>query len=61
MGAFEGYYLYSDLDGTLFDDDKRVSEANRLAIETFVREGGRFGVATGRAPKIIGTIERDLP
>ena len=61
MGAFEGYYLYSDLDGTLFDDDKCVSEANRLAIETFVHEGGRFGVATGRAPKIIGAIERDLP
>lgn len=61
MGAFEGYYLYSDLDGTLFDDDKSVSEENRIAIETFVREGGRFGVATGRAPKIIGAIERDLP
>ena len=61
MGAFDGYYLYCDLDGTLFDDDKRVSLENRQAIERFVKEGGKFGVATGRAPSIIGTIERDLP
>ena len=61
MGAFSGYYLYCDLDGTLFDDEKRVSAADRAAIETFVRGGGRFGVATGRAPSIIGAIERDLP
>lgn len=61
MGAFDGYYLYTDLDGTLFDDEKRVSAENRTAIETFVREGGKFGVATGRAPSIIGAIERDLP
>ena len=61
MGAFDGYYLYCDLDGTLFDDQKRVSPENRAAIETFVSGGGRFGVATGRAPSIIGEIERTLP
>ncbi len=61
MNAFSGYFLYCDLDGTLFDDEKCVSAENRAAIETFVREGGRFGVATGRAPSIIGTIERELP
>ena len=61
MGAFDGYYLYCDLDGTLFDDEKRVSAEDRFAIETFVRGGGRFGVATGRAPSIIGEIERTLP
>ncbi len=61
MGAFEGYYLYCDLDGTLFDDEKLVSAENRAAIESFVAQGGRFGVATGRAPSIIGAIERDLP
>ena len=42
MGALSGYYLYCDLDGTLFDDQKNVSPENRAAIETFVREGGRF-------------------
>ena len=61
MGAFDGYYLYCDLDGTLFDDEKRVSAENRAAIESFVSQGGRFGVATGRAPSIIGAVERDLP
>jgi len=61
MGAFDGYYLYCDLDGTLFDDEKCVSAENRAAIESFVSQGGRFGVATGRAPSIIGAIERDLP
>ena len=61
MGAFDGYYLYCDLDGTLYDDDKRVSVENRAAIEAFVSGGGRFGVATGRAPSIIGEIERTLP
>lgn len=61
MGAFEGYFLYCDLDGTLFDDQKRVSEENRAAIESFVAQGGRFGVATGRSPSIIGAIEEGLP
>ena len=61
MGAYEGYFLYCDLDGTLFDDEKRVSAKNRAAIESFVSQGGRFGVATGRAPSIIGAIERGLP
>ena len=42
MGVYDGYYLYSDMDGTLLDDDKRVSEENRAAIRSFVEQGGRF-------------------
>ncbi len=61
MGAFDGYYIYCDLDGTLFDDEKRVSPENRAAILSFIEEGGRFGVATGRVPSIIGAIESSLP
>lgn len=60
MGAFDGYYLYCDLDGTLFDDEKHVSAENRKAIEQFIAQGGRFGIATGRAPSIIGGVEREL-
>ena len=61
MGAYDGYYLYCDLDGTLLDDEKRISAENREAILAFIRQGGRFGVATGRIPALIGTVERDLP
>ncbi len=61
MGAYDGYYLYCDLDGTLLDDDKRISAENREAILDFIQQGGRFGVATGRVPGILGSVERDLP
>ena len=61
MGAYDGYYLYCDLDGTLLDDEKRISTENREAILSFIRQGGRFGVATGRVPGGIGAVERDLP
>ena len=61
MGAYDGYYLYCDLDGTLLDSDKRISDENRAAIHSFVEQGGRFGVATGRVPGIIGAAENELP
>jgi len=61
MGAYDGYYLYCDLDGTLLDDDKRVSAENREAILNFIQQGGRCGVATGRVPGILGSVEHDLP
>ena len=61
MGACDGIYLYTDLDGTLLTDDKRISEEDAAAICEFVREGGRFGVATGRVPGIIGNVAKALP
>ena len=61
MGNCEGIYLYCDLDGTLLNDEKRVSAEDSAAIAEFVARGGRFGVATGRVPSIIGQIERELP
>ena len=42
------YLLISDLDGTLFDDQKRVPEANIKAIKAYEAEGGLFSIATGR-------------
>lgn len=51
MKPYENTILISDLDGTLIPRGGRVSQANRAAIERFVRGGGRFGVATGRTPE----------
>ncbi len=46
---YSNVVLISDLDGTLLDNDKKVSKKNIQAIEYFVDNGGRFGVATGRS------------
>ncbi|MEG2434660.1 MAG: HAD family hydrolase, partial [Acinetobacter sp.] len=38
----------TDLDGTLLDSSKVISDANLTAIEHFVAAGGLFTIATGR-------------
>lgn len=62
---FEGYVIYSDLDGTLLNSDKEVSSENRKAIEYFIENGGKFSIATGRAfeaaEKYIEGVEIDIP
>ena len=50
MGKFDGILLCTDLDGTLYRNDKSVSAENRDAIEHFKREGGLFTFITGRSP-----------
>lgn len=58
MGKFDGVLLASDFDNTLIytEDALRsgvpvpaLSDANRAALESFMAQGGRFTVATGRA------------
>jgi len=49
MRIFDGMLLISDLDGTLLDDEKNISLATYDALDWFIREGGRFSIATGRA------------
>lgn len=50
MGKFDGILLATDLDSTLLDAGRRISEGNRRAIEYFEREGGFFTYVTGRTP-----------
>lgn len=40
--------LLSDLDGTLLDSHKQITDTDREAIERFMALGGHFTVATGR-------------
>lgn len=50
MKKFEGILFASDLDGTLLNKDKNISDENKKAIEYFMSEGGIFTFITGRIP-----------
>ncbi len=50
MGKFDGILICTDLDGTLYRNDKTISDENREAIEYFKSEGGYFTFITGRMP-----------
>lgn len=40
--------LFTDLDGTLLDDQKNISEKNQAAIQAALKEGHKIVVTTGR-------------
>lgn len=42
--------IFSDLDGTLFSDDKTISRKNLSSIKAYVDAGGKFAISTGRIP-----------
>lgn len=50
MGKFDGILICTDLDGTLYKNDKSISRENLDAIEYFKSEGGVFTFITGRMP-----------
>jgi Cof subfamily protein (haloacid dehalogenase superfamily) len=58
---YDGIVIYSDLDGTLLDPQRRLSPENVKAISYFVEEGGRFGVATGRMEQTTRLKFPELP
>lgn len=49
MKKFDGLLLGCDMDGTLLDSRKQISAKNQEAIWYFVKNGGSFSLATGRA------------
>lgn len=40
--------LFADLDGTLLDDEKNISEENHIAIQKMLEAGDYFVICTGR-------------
>ncbi|MEQ9764227.1 Cof-type HAD-IIB family hydrolase [Streptococcus sp. ZJ151] len=49
-----------DLDNTLFDDEKRVSKANKEAIKKATQIGVKVVITTGRPLKAIGDLLEEL-
>ena len=62
---FNKVIIMTDLDGTLLDDEKRISAKDRAAIDDFREGGGLFTVATGRgvamARNVVDKLEIDIP
>lgn len=52
--------LFTDLDGTLLDDEKQISGENRKAIERAVAKGHRVVLASGRATGSVYRLVRKL-
>lgn len=50
MSIFSGSLICTDLDGTLYRNDKTISAENKRAIEYYKSEGGYFTFVTGRLP-----------
>ncbi|MGW0040947.1 HAD family hydrolase [Rhodococcus sp. NPDC003348] len=62
MGAVQDHrhtkpeLIASDVDGTLIDDDERISDRTRAAVHAAVADGVPFVLATGRPPRWIGPV-----
>lgn len=52
--------LFLDLDGTLLNDDKMISDGNRQALERALSMGHRVVIATGRPLRSAVTMARKL-
>lgn len=53
--------LFSDLDGTLFDDSTQVQKRNLEALRRFTEAGGLFCVSTGRTPDNAAQYLQETP
>lgn len=53
--------LFSDLDGTLFGCDGRISKENAEAIRRYIADGGLFAIATGREPRNAAHYLQEVP
>ena len=50
MSKFDGILLCTDLDETMLNSNKKVSDTDKAAIEYFKENGGLFTFITGRTP-----------
>ncbi len=60
MGRFSGILIVSDIDGTLYNSEGKVSDKNRRALEYFKSEGGLFTLASGRSYLDVLKIDGEL-
>ena len=52
--------MISDFDGTLVCDNGEITEKNKQAIATYIKNGGAFAISTGRMPSGILPRAKEL-
>ena len=57
---FKNVIIMSDLDGTLLDDKKEISQRDMESINEFCDKGGMFTIATGRGYSMARPIAQKL-
>lgn len=60
MKKFDGILFCTDIDGTLYNDDKTISDDNLQAIEYFKSEGGMVTFITGRHYIVSGDVYAEI-
>ena len=60
MNKFSNILICTDLDGTLLDDEKKISKENIEAIEYFKDNGGYFTFVTGRMPFFVSNVYNEI-
>lgn len=58
---YQNTILLSDLDGTLLNANREVSQENLDAIQYFIDNGGKFGIATGRDIENVWALYEQIP
>ena len=56
MTVTEPALIASDVDGTLLDEDEKVTERTRRTVRAAVAAGAHFVLATGRPPRWIRPV-----
>ena len=57
MANISDFLLVSDLDQTLLNSEHKLSDANRQAINDYLKRGGQFTIATGRGLASLKLLE----
>ncbi|SMQ63801.1 hypothetical protein SAMN05444673_0893 [Bacillus sp. OV166] len=52
--------IFFDIDGTLFDYDKRLPKSTKQAIQALKEKGHEVAIATGRAPFMFEELRKEL-
>jgi len=58
--GFAPKVIYSDLDGTMLNEQSEIPPRNLAAVRRFQAQGGLFGIATGRLPDRAWTFAQAL-